>query len=160
MPIQKRLNIIAVIGAIFLALTVSFGQIGPPTGQGQSTRASQLSLSGTSGQSGSVTASESPVAGATTSINTINPTVQVQGPYAGSIAGKPFTGKLSLREAIARGRQYNLGTVAMSQAIRQAHGQTRVARSALLPNVNGNLSETVEQLNLRASGLRFNNSAL
>lgn len=160
MPTQKRFTaIIGAPGAIFLALTATFGQIGPPAGQGQATRASQLPLSGRTGQSGSVTATESPVAGATTSINTINPTVQVQGPYAGSRTGRPFTGRLSLREAIARGLQYNLGTVAMSQAIRQAHGQTRVARSALLPNVNGNLSETVEQLNLQASGLRFNISA-
>ena len=160
MPTHKRLTAtIAAPGAIFFALTVAFGQFGPPAGQGQSTRANQLPLSGRTGQTGSVTATESPVAGATTSVNTINPTVQAQGPYGGSIAGKPFTGKLTLREAIARGLQYNLGTVAMSQAMRQAHGQSRVARSALLPNVSGNLSETVEQLNLQASGLRFNTSA-
>ncbi len=95
--------------------------------------------------------------GTTTSVNTINPTVQVQGPYAGSAEGKtPFSGKLSLREAVERGLQYNLGAVGVAQAVRQAHGQSRAARSALLPNVNGNLSETVEQIDLRASGLHFN----
>src|SRR5262249_54964957 len=42
------------------------------------------------------------------------------------------------------------------QAVRQARGQAGVARSVLLPNLNANLSETVEQLNLRATGLHFN----
>jgi outer membrane protein TolC len=123
---------------------------------GQTTRANQEPLSGRTGQSGSVTATESPVPGTTTSVNTINPTVQVEGPYAGSAAGKtPFSGKLSLRDAVGRGLEYNLGAVGVTQAVRQAHGQSRVARSALLPNVNGNLSETVEQISLVTSGLHF-----
>jgi hypothetical protein len=71
---------------------------------GQTTRANQEPLSGRTGQSGSVTATESPVPGTTTSVNTINPTVQVEGPYAGSAAGKtPFSGQLSLRDAVNRG---------------------------------------------------------
>jgi outer membrane protein TolC len=123
---------------------------------GQTTRANQLPLSGRTGENGSVTAAESAVPGTTTSVNTINPTIQVQGPYAGSAEGKAaFTGQLSLREAIERGLRYNLGAVGVAQAVRQANGQSRVARSALLPNVNGNLSETVEQLDLAASGLHF-----
>ena len=123
---------------------------------GQTTRANQLPLSGRTEQSGSVTATESPVPGTTTSVNTINPTVQVQGPYAGSAEGKTaFSGQLSLRDAVERGLRYNLGAVGVAQAIRQAHGQNRVARSALLPNVNGNLSETVEQISLVTSGLHF-----
>jgi outer membrane protein TolC len=89
-------------------------------------------------------------------VNTINPSIQVEGPYVGSVQIKPFSGKLSLREAVERGLQYNLGAVGASQSIRQASGQTRVARSELLPNVNGGLSETVEQLNLRAQGIHFN----
>ena len=95
--------------------------------------------------------------GTTTSVNTINPTVQAQGPYAGSAEGKtPLSGRLSLRDAVERGLQYTLGAVGIANGVRQAQGQSRVARSALLPNINGNLSETVEQLNLRASGIRFN----
>src|SRR5260370_24669062 len=150
-------NWVCAAGAIFVIAANSFGQFGPPAGQGQQTRANQVPLSGRTGQSGSVTAAESPVPGTTTSVNTINPTVQVQGPYAGSTEGKtPLSGKLSLRDAVERGLQYNLGAVGVANGVRQAHGQSRVARSALLPNVNGSLSETVEQLNLRASGLRFN----
>jgi len=93
-------------------------------------------------------------------VNTLNPALQVQGPYTGSAEGKvPFSGKLSLHDAIRRGLQYNLGAVGLSNAVRQAQGQSRVARSALLPNVNGNLSEVVQQINLAASGLRFNSPA-
>jgi outer membrane protein TolC len=39
--------------------------------------------------------------------------------------------------------------------MRQARGQARVARSSLLPNLNGYLRESVEQENLTALGLRF-----
>jgi outer membrane protein TolC len=123
---------------------------------GQTTRADQVPLSGRTGQSGSVTATESPVPGTTTSVNTINPTIQVEGPYAGSAAGKtPFSGQLTVRDAVERGLQYNLGAFGVAQAVRQAHGLSKVARSALLPNVNGDLSETVEQISLVTSGLHF-----
>jgi outer membrane protein TolC len=91
-------------------------------------------------------------------VNTINASVQVQGPYTGSVdstARHPFRGKLSLREAIERGLGYNLSATSFTQAIVQARGQSRAARAALLPNVNGNLSETVQQTNLQAFGLRF-----
>src|SRR5260370_1408144 len=137
-------------------LTANWAQVGPPARQTQPATANPLPLSGRTAQSGSVTATESPVPGTTNSVNTINPTVQVQGPYAGSVGGKVFSGKLSLHEAVERALQYNLGSVGVSNAVRQSRGQSNVARSALLPNLNGNLSETVEQLNLAANGLRFN----
>ena len=62
---------------------------------------------------------------------------------------------LSLQEAVDRALEYNLGAVGMTQALRQAHGQTRVARSALLPDVNGDFTETDETVNLAALGVRF-----
>ena len=126
--------------------------------QSQTPQATPLPLSGRTGQSGSVTAVESPIAGTTTSVDTINPTVQVQGPFTGSAsstAKMPFSGKLSLREAIARGLNYNLGAVGQSNAVRQAQGQSQVARSALLPNASGYLAETLQQISLGAEGLRF-----
>src|SRR2546422_3302018 len=122
------------------------------------TQANQLPISGRTGQSGSVVATESPVPGITSSVNTINPAIQVQGPYAGSASSTtkmPFSGRLSLREAIERAVQYNLGAVGLTQAVQQARGQTKSARSALLPNLNASLNETIQQLNLRASGFRF-----
>lgn len=141
---------------LFLASN-ALAQFGAPSGQGQATRANQLPLSGRSAQGGSVTATESPVPGTTTSVDTINPTVQVQGSYAGSAHGNvPLSGKLSLRDAVQRALQYNLGTAGVLHAVIQARGASGVARSALLPNLSGNLSETVEQLNLAATGLRFN----
>jgi outer membrane protein TolC len=123
----------------------------------QSTPAAQLPLSGRPGQGGSVNTVQTPVPGVTSSVNTLNTSVQVQGPYAGSVAAnaKPFNGKLSLRDAVARGLEYNLGTEGLTQAMRQARGQARVARSSLLPNLNGYLREAVETENLAALGLRI-----
>jgi outer membrane protein TolC len=105
-----------------------------------------------------VTSTQTAIPGTTTSVNTLNPAIQVQGPYTGSANSTnklPFSGKLSLREAIQRGIAYNLGSVGVSEAVRQSHGESRAARSALLPNVNSNLTEVVRQVNLRALGVRF-----
>ena len=142
--------------AVILCLGILF--IASQPSQSQSTQATPLPLSGRSGQSGSVTAIESPIAGTTTSVDTINPSVQVQGPYTGSASSTaklPFSGKLSLREAIARGLNYNLGAVGQSNAVRQAQGQSQISRSALLPNVSGYLAETIQQISLGAEGLRI-----
>jgi outer membrane protein TolC len=116
-----------------------------------------LPASGRNNQGGSVGAAQQPVPGTTTSVNTLNPTVQISGPYTGSArstTAMPFSGNLSLKEALERGLAYNLGAVGLAQAARQSGAQVTVARSALLPNINGNLSETVEQTNLAAMGLR------
>jgi outer membrane protein TolC len=143
---------------LVLCAASAFGQFGPPTSQGGGTLATQVPLSGRTGAAGSVVATQTPVAGVTASVNTINPSIQASGPYSGSVTGtakKPFSGKLSLREAIARGLDYNLGTVGLTIAVQQAHGQAIVARSSLLPNLNGTLSETVQQTDLKAAGLKF-----
>lgn len=144
---------------VFLVFTgAAFAQFGAPASSSSPTVATQVPLSGRTAQSGSVTATQSPVAGTTNSVNTINPSIQPSGPYTGSAnstAKQPFSGKLSLKDAIARGLEYNLGAVGLSIAMQQAHGQERVARGALLPNLNSTLSETVQQTDLQASGLRF-----
>jgi outer membrane protein TolC len=144
--------------ALLLSSPCAFGQFGAPAAQSGGSVASQVPLSGRTGEAGSVVATQSPVPGATTSVNTINPAIQALGPYSGSAlstAKRPFTGKLSLREAVARGLEYNLGTVGLTLAMQQAHGQALVSRSALLPNLNGTLSETVTQEDLAALGLRI-----
>jgi outer membrane protein TolC len=149
--------VIRMIAVAFLAAQIGYPQLGPPAGQGGGTQAIQPPLSGRTAQSGSVNAAETPVPGATTSVNTVNTTVQVQGPFAGSagsVSRLPFSGKLSLREAIQRGLDYNLGTVGLSNAVRQARGQEHVARSSLLPNLNGVLRENVQQTSLKAAGVR------
>lgn len=119
------------------------------------TLANQVSLSARSGQSGSVTSQQTATPGTTQSVNTLNATVAVTGAYAQSaLADKPIAGKLSLREAVQRGLAYNLGAVGISNATMQAHGQMRVARSALLPNLNGALREVEAQTSLVALGIR------
>lgn len=162
-PIKWNIHITRSAAIFFLGSLVfancGLAQAGPQSTPSQGTQATPLPLSGRTGQNGSVKATQSPIPGTTTSVDTINPIVQVQGPYAGSTSSTakiPFSGKLSLREAIQRGLEYNLGAVGMTQAARQARGQSVIARSALLPNVNGDLSETVEQEDLKALGLRFN----
>lgn len=145
---------LASLDALLFA-TCAFAQFGapaPPTSQ-----ANVLPLSGRNTQGGVVT-SESPVPSTTTSVNTLNPTVSVQGAYTGSArstAELPFSGKLSLAEAIQRGLQYNLGAVGMTQAVLQARGQARAARSALLPNIKADVNDTEETFNLRSIGFSF-----
>ena len=117
-----------------------------------------LPASGRNNQGGSVNATEQPVPGTTTSINTLNPTVQISGPYTGSArstVAMPFSGKLSLQEALERGLAYNLGAVGLAHTVRQNGAQVVVARSALLPNVNGSASEYVQQVDLAALGVHF-----
>jgi outer membrane protein TolC len=91
-------------------------------------------------------------------VNAINPTVSVSGAYSGSTNSTvaiPFSGKLSLEEAIRRGIAYNLGAVGMTQALRQAHGQAKTARSGLLPNISADVADTEETFNLRTIGFNF-----
>lgn len=148
---------IALILFLLFPLTV-FAQT-PTTGtQPQPAQATQLPLSGRNPQNGSVTTTQTAIPGTTNSINTINSTVQVQGPFTGStssVTARPFSGRLSLREAVDRALEYNLGAVGLTEAVRQARGQSKIARSALLPNLNASLSETVQQTNLQALGLRL-----
>jgi len=140
--------------SIFAFAAVLLAQSSPPP---PGTSAAQLPLSGRTAQTGSVNTVQTPVPGVTSSVNTLNTSVQVQGPYQGSVSGKqpPFSGKLGLREAISRGLDYNLGTEGLAQAMRQAHGQARVARASLMPNISSYLREAVQQTNLQAVGLRL-----
>jgi outer membrane protein TolC len=144
--------------AFILFLGRAYGQLAGQNVQTQTPVANQLPLSGRGAQTGSVTASQAAIPGVTSSVNTLNTTVQTQGPFGGSAssAARSFSGKLSFHEALDRGLSFNLGEVGLNQAIRQVRGQARVVRAALLPNVNAALSETVQQTNLQALGIRFN----
>lgn len=126
----------------------------------QTTAPVQLPLSGRTAQTnGSVSTTETSVPGVTTSVDTLNLNVQVQGQYAGStlgIAKMPFNGKLGFQEAILRALAYNLGQTGVTEALRQAQGQARSSRSYLLPNLTGTALENVETEDLRAYGFRFN----
>ncbi|MDE3195733.1 MAG: TolC family protein [Acidobacteriota bacterium] len=140
-----------------LAPCALLAQLGGAPAGGNTSVATQLPLSGRSGQSGSAIAAQSPIPGATTSVNTLNTNVQVTGPYAGSTpsaAKTPFSGKLTLNEAVQRAMAYNLGAIGLSTAVRQAQGQSRVARSVLLPNLNGAFRENYLTEDLQAMGIR------
>jgi outer membrane protein TolC len=78
--------------------------------------------------------------------------------YRGSIvSGKatPEVLQLSLDDAMQRGLQTNLGLVLQSSSERQASGQRLQQLQKLLPTMTGNVSYTVEQVNLAAYGLKF-----
>ena len=127
--LPSRLKMIAtlILLSIFICFAVANSSAQAAPSQSQGAQATQLPLSGRAAQSGSVTATQSSTPGVASTVNTLNPTVQVQGAYSGSTSGisnVPFSGKLSLRDAIRRGLEYNLGAVGLAQAVRQAHGQT------------------------------------
>src|SRR5579863_5407605 len=62
---------------------------------------------------------------------------------------------LTFHDAIDRGLKTNLGLLVSGSASEIARGQRLRALSALLPQVNGQVSETVEQLNLKTVGFNF-----
>jgi outer membrane protein TolC len=151
--IRNAAFFIVLLGALAEAFPQGLAPAPPPPAQAPS-----LPVSGRNPQTGSVSAIQSPVPGTTTSVNTINPAVQIQGPYTGSVpstSARPFDGKLSLRDAIERGLDYNLGPVGLNEILRQARGQDKVSRSALLPNITGTVTEVVQQANLAATGFRI-----
>jgi len=158
-PIEAALSIsrsvVVCMAAALVYASCARAQIGGGA-PSQGTAANPLPPSGRTGQDGSVVAIQNPVPGATSSVDTLNPSVQVQGPYTGSTnstVGTPFSGKLGFREAINRGLAYNLGAVGLAQAVRQAQGMSHAARSALLPNLNGTVTESDQTENLKALGL-------
>ncbi|HEX5233908.1 MAG TPA: TolC family protein [Silvibacterium sp.] len=70
---------------------------------------------------------------------------------------KPVAGvlPLSLGDAIARGLKHNLGLILTSQSSLSARGQQLDQLQALLPAVDGNIKEAVQQTDLQAEGLRI-----
>jgi outer membrane protein TolC len=113
---------------------------------------------GVSAQQGAVTSTQLPVPGTTTSINTLNPTVTVQGPYSGSassVEAMPFTGRLSLGDAVSRGLAYNLGSIDAGEAGRSAEADAQTARSALLPHFDVDYTQARRTSNLAAAGIHF-----
>jgi len=131
--------------------------VASPPPQGAVT--SQLPLSGESPQGGAVVVGQAPVPGTTTSVNTLNVTTQTLGPFSGSVNGSargPLAGALGIADAIDRGLDFNLGTVGVAQATRQAQGQATIARSELLPHIVATASQTRLQINLAVFGLQAN----
>ncbi|HKD81078.1 MAG TPA: TolC family protein [Candidatus Angelobacter sp.] len=84
---------------------------------------------------------------------------QAQSPFQGSVPTGQATGTtlaLTLKDAFSRALQYNLGAIQSNQNTRAAHAERLRNLSALLPNLYGQLSGAVQQINLQAQGLRLN----
>lgn len=153
LPLFSRWHACAAMTAVALLAAASafaqIGQSGAPPG-----RAPMLvPLSGRTAPGGSVVATETPIPGATASVDTINPVIQVQGAFAGSTRNGTLTGGLSLQEAIRRGLEYNLGALNLGEVVNQARGQRAVARSALLPNLVSDVTASRQVVNLAALGV-------
>lgn len=135
-----------------LAAVSAGAQMGGGSTQPAST-ATPIPLSGRQ-QSGSVSAQNTPQAGGA-SVDVLMPSVQVQGPYAGSAQAPSGSGvvDLSLAEAVQRALRFNLGAVGASNALQQARAQHAEAMAALLPSVSASFSETGAKIDLQAEGL-------
>jgi len=81
-----------------------------------------------------------------------------QSQFQGSVpkgTASPTPVPLTLREAIDRGLQANLGLLVSDSASEIARGQRLVSLSALLPSVTGQISQTEEQSSLKTLGLNL-----
>jgi len=82
-----------------------------------------------------------------------------QNPYLSSVPEGKATGgviQLSFKDAIDRALRNNLGLLLASDSSLAARGAKWQELSHLLPNVNGAVSQSAEQLDLAALGFRFN----
>jgi outer membrane protein TolC len=81
-----------------------------------------------------------------------------QAPFQGSVptgVASPTPLSLTLRDAIDRGLKTNLGLLLSGQVTEGARGQRLRSLSALLPQATGQVSENVEQIDLKTRGIDF-----
>lgn len=81
-----------------------------------------------------------------------------QSPFLGSVPAGKATGtviQLSIKDAIRLGLKYNLGLVESDLNTGTARAERLKELSRLMPNVNAALSQSVEQINLKAMGINF-----
>jgi outer membrane protein TolC len=81
-----------------------------------------------------------------------------ESPYLGSVPTGVSTGtvlQLSLSDALDRGLKHNLGLIESDVATRTTRAERLKSLNELLPNVNASISQTAEQVNLRALGLKI-----
>ncbi len=146
--------LLLLLGAV--AWILSATRMSAQQGQSQSPRAQQVQLSGLPQGNNSASLQQSASPSTTSSVNTVNTTIQVQGAYQGSVLG-PVTGDgpipLTFAEAIQRGLQYNLGALDSSASLKQARAQRLSALSQMLPNIYATISETGAKTNLQTLGL-------
>jgi outer membrane protein TolC len=122
---------------------------------------SLIGIFGAAAQTGAPTVSSQAGGGQAPPVNTgTTPAVPVPAPeYTGSVpqgtaSATPIP--LTLGDAINRGLKANLGLLTSQQSSREVRAERLRALSALLPNVNGELSMTEQQINLQAFGFMVN----
>jgi outer membrane protein TolC len=94
-------------------------------------------------------------AGSNSSVNTINSTIQIAGPFQGSIPDSKVPQAsltLTIADAIGRGLRFNLGSVSANVSLRQARAQRLAALSLMLPNIYASLNETSSKVDLQTEG--------
>jgi outer membrane protein TolC len=82
-------------------------------------------------------------------------------PFLGSVpAGTPSAQPLvlTLKDAVGRALEHNLGLLLQEEALRQSHGAKWRALEDLLPNISGTVDERRQVLNLEAFGFPANPS--
>ena len=79
---------------------------------------------------------------------------QFQGSVPTGVAS-PTPLSLTLRDAIDRGLRTNLGLLLSGQVSETARGERLRSLSALLPQVTGEVSENVQQIDLLTKGINF-----
>jgi outer membrane protein TolC len=144
------------LGSVAVCLPVVGAAQSSSSGSGQSPQAQQVPLSGRAQGGGSVSAQQTASGSASSSVDTVNTTIQVQGPYQGSIAGAvPGDGpiRMTFPEALQRGLQYNLGGLDSAASVKQLRAQRLSALSQLLPNIYATVSETGAKTDLQTLGL-------
>ena len=145
MRFRQNLRSAAIRGTLLACAVLLQAQSTPPS------TATQLPPSGRQSQSGSVSTSQATTnTGGGNSVNLLDSSVSVQGPYSGSTPTGTNTGAtlpLSLDNALTLGLRYNLGALSQSNALQQAEGLRRVARSTLMPHLDTVVTENVVQSN-------------
>ena len=94
----------------------------------------------------------------TSPASSVSNALVTESPYLGSVPTGAPTGtvlNLSLSEALDRGLKYNLGLIESDVRTRTARAERLRRLNELLPNVNASVSQTAEQVNLRALGLKI-----
>jgi outer membrane protein TolC len=89
-----------------------------------------------------------------TTFTALSQTSQFQGSVPmGAASSTPLA--LTFRDAIDRGLKANLGLLVSDSASETARGQRLNALSALLPQLDGKVGETIEQISLKTIGFNF-----
>jgi outer membrane protein TolC len=135
---RHNLRVGAIAACLSLGISLTNAQVGAPPG-------SNSSAGG--GQAPAISA------GTMSSAPTIDQSFQGSVPQGTASATSI---PLSLGDAIDRGLKANLGLLTSEQSSREVRADRLRALAALLPNINGQLSMTEQQLNLQALGFLFN----